>query len=172
MEKFKNSLLYRGFHCNDNGDKTIVVDGMKLQGYWVIGYLHMTNGLAFITPYTLKVTYVPKHSTLMSPAVAVIKDTVCICTGVYDDNDDGTPALIFQNDIVVYNDGFHYFKGRVCFEGGAFGIGCESTIPIESHSDNFISFYEMIFNQEVWDDFNQVQNVTVLGNMWEVDVNA
>ena len=108
----------------------------------------------------------------MSPAVAVVKDTVCICTGVYDDNDDGTPALIFQNDIVVYNDGFHYFKGRVCFEGGAFGIGCESTIPIESRSDNFVSFHEMIFNQEVWDDFNQVQNVTVLGNMWEVDVNA
>ena len=37
MEKFENALLYRGFHCNDNGDKIIVIDGMKLKGYWVIG---------------------------------------------------------------------------------------------------------------------------------------
>lgn len=165
MEKFENALLYRGFHGNEDGSETIVIDGIKIKGFWVIGYLHLTKGMAFITPYNLNVTYVPAHSTLMSPAIAVYQDTVCMCTSVYDDQD--KPVLIFQNDIVVYNDGVHYFEGRVCFEGGAFGIACDDTIPIESKSDNFISFYEMIFNQEVWDSFNQVQSVTVKRNMWE-----
>lgn len=166
MEKFENALLYRGFHGNESGDKTIVINGIEVKGFWVIGYLHLTKGMGFITPYNLNVTYAPEHSTLLSPSVPVYKDTICMCTSVYDDSD--KPVLIFQNDIVTFNDGSHHFKGRVCFEGGAFGIACENTIPIDSLSDNFISFYEMIFNQEVWDDFNQVQYLKVDGNMWEV----
>ncbi len=170
MEQLKNTLLCRGFHCTSDGDRTIMVNGEKVKGIWVVGYLHHMNNMTFIVPCKATSTNVQMQQMLIPNALVVIADTVSMATGVYDDFD--LPQLIFQNDIVVYNDGFHYFKGHVCFEGGAFGIGCESTIPIESHSDNFVSFYEMIFNQEVWDDFNQVQNVTVVGNQWEVDINA
>jgi hypothetical protein len=169
VEKFQNALLYRGFHCDNNGNKIITVNGTQLKGYWVIGYLQLTKSMAFITPYNVDVTYVTTQSTLISPALEVVVDTVSMCTSIYDDQD--RPVLIFQNDTVIYNDGFHCFKGRVCFEGGAFGIACDYTIPIESSSDNFISFYEMIFNQEVWDNFNHVDNVTITGTIWE-DENA
>jgi hypothetical protein len=170
MEKFEKALLYRGFHCNSNGDKTIIVGDRTLKGSWIVGYLQLTKTMAFITPYKVDVTYAESHSTLMSPAVPVVMDTVSMATGVYDDFD--LPQLIFQDDIVEYNDGINIFTGKVCFEAGAFGIGCNDTIPIDSSSDNFISFYEMIINQEVVDDCMIVNNVKVIGNIWEENKNA
>lgn len=164
MENFKNALLYRGFHCHDKGDINIVVDNVKMKGSWVVGYLHLTNGLAFITPHDLKVTFLPEHSTLLSPAVAVIKETVCMATGVYDDFD--LPQLIFQNDIVRYDDGNISFEGRVVFELGSFGIASDDIIPIDSISDNFVSFCEMIVRQECVDDYYSVQNLKIIGKVW------
>lgn len=164
MKDFKNTLLYRGFHCHENGDKFITIDDMKVKGSWIVGYLHLTNGLAFITPYNLKVTFLPENATLLSPAVAVIKDTVSMATGVYDDFD--LPQLIFQNDIVRYDDGNVSFEGRVVFELGSFGIATDDNIPIKSISDNFVSFCEMIVNQEYVDDYHSVEYVTVIGKIW------
>ncbi len=165
MEKFRNALLYRGFHCTDDGDKTIVVGDRTLKGNWVIGYLQLTKSMAFITPYKSAVSYAIAESTLMSPALKVEMDTVGMTAGVYDDFD--LPQLIFQGDIVEYNDGINYFTGTVCFEAGAFGIGTSDNIPIESSSDNFISFYELIMKQEYVDEYMVVDYVKIIGNQWE-----
>lgn len=167
MEKFKNALLYRGFHCDDNGDKTIVVGDRTLKGSWVIGYLQLTKSMAFITPYNANVAYAIAEETLMSPAVKVEQDTISMTAGVYDDFD--LPQLIFQGDIVEYNDGINYFTGKVHFEAGAFGIATDDNIPIESSSDNFISFYEMIIKQEYIDEYMIVDYVKIIGNIWEVN---
>ena len=167
MEKFKKALLYRGFHCDDNGNVTIVVGDRKLKGSWVIGYLQLTKGMAFITPYNANVAYAIAESTLMTPALKVEQDTVAMNAGVYDDFD--LPQLVFQDDIVEYNDGVNYFTGRVCFEAGAFGIATDNNIPIDSSSDNFVSFYELIIKQEYIDEYMIVDHVKIIGNIWEVN---
>ena len=167
MEKFEKALLYRGFNMHESGDSQIVIDNQVVKGVWVVGYLQPMAGLAFITPYNLKATYKPDACTLLSPAVPVVKETVSVATGLYDDFD--LPKLIFQDDLVEYNDGVHIFKGRVVFACGAFGIGCDDNIPLDysdsCRNDNFISFWELMSQQDVIE--NTVDYVTVIGNVWE-----
>lgn len=170
MKKLERALLYKGFHMHKRGDKYIVVDGERVSGFWVIGYLNLTSGLAFITPYNLDATYNPEASTLLSPSVPVVKDTVCMFTGLEDCQEKS--KLICQDDIVEYNDGIHYFKGKVVYACGAFGIGTDDTIPLDysdsCRNDNFISFWELMEHQEVVED-NVVDYVTVICNVWEVE---
>jgi hypothetical protein len=168
MEKFKRTLLYRGFNSNENGDTTITIGDRKLKGSWVIGYLQLSKNMAFIIPYKTEVSaFAMPGNTIMTQAIQVERDTVSMNAGVYDDFD--LPQLIFQDDIVEYNDGIHFFTGKVVFEAGAFGIACDDNLPIESSSDNFISFYEMIIKQDYVDEYMVVDYVKVIGNVWEVE---
>jgi uncharacterized phage protein (TIGR01671 family) len=114
---------------------------------WVEGDLiHLPNGIAIIA----------------NGYAYIDPPTVGQYTGLTDMNG----KKIFEGDIVEYNDGYHYFKGVVKYELGAFGVACKYTIPLEfSQCDNFISFWDMIWNSE--DTTAQNVEVEVIGNVYD-----
>lgn len=68
---------------------------------------------------------------------------------------DTSCRFIYEGDIVEYNDGVSKFRGKIVFENGAFGIATEQQIPIQlpnaCYNDNFISLWELYWNQDSHD---------------------
>jgi uncharacterized phage protein (TIGR01671 family) len=129
----------------------------KGNGEWVEGsYLHLNTGKDYICDGTFWINKEVLNKYKVDP------ETVGQYTGLTDKNG----KKIFEGDIVEYNDGYYYFKGIVKYELGAFGIACKYTIPLEfSQCDNFISFWDMIWNSE--DTTAQNVEVEVIGNVYD-----
>lgn len=131
--------LYRGKY-KDNGE-------------WVYGD-------RITEPYGVVIQYYKDNKRIKA---AVIPETIGEWTGLCDKNG----VKISEDDIVEYNDGFYYFKGKVVFECGAFGIACEDVIPLDleyaCNNDNFISLWELIWNSESLD--SEYVGVEVIGNI-------
>lgn len=90
----------------------------------------------------------------------IIPNTIGRYTGVLDDNF----KRIYEGDIVEYNDGYHYFTGKIKFENGSFGIACDKSIPLEfSNCDNFITLWDICWNSERLDP-EPMCNLKVIGD--------
>lgn len=145
-----SDMIFRGFCICENGDKYITVNKTPRKGKWIIGDIcHLPLGQAAIIE--------PPHS------YGAVPETV----GRYSSVNDEDETMIFEGDVVEYNDGINYFKGNVMFSSGAFGISCDEEIPLEyAGGRKFVSFHEIICN-DGWDDTGNVRNVKVIGNIFE-----
>lgn len=93
-------------------------------------------------------------------AIAVDPDTIGECTSLKDKNG----KLIFEGDILEYNDGYDYFKGEVIFENGAFGMGSFEIIGLSSGCcDNFANLWQLFWDQEVIDE-PELYYCSIIGN--------
>ena len=166
MKRNSNEFLFRGFHPDEKGDKTIAIGEKKIKGRWLLGYLWRGANQSYITPYNLGVGYDENTHRISAHAYEVITETIGASTALWDEQF----QIIYQGDVVEFNDGQSRFIGLVVFECGAFGIATRETIPVEFRdsckNDNFVSFWEIIWNQSAFDS-TSVGNVTVIGNCWE-----
>lgn len=165
-------MYHRGFHPDPKGRNVIRIDGKKIIGNWIHGFLWMGNNHAFIIPHHVGVDHDATTNVLKAHAYNVIKETVTMFTGLYSDY---YAKQIWQDDIVRFNDGKVSFIGKVVFEHGAFGIGTDDHGPLEfslknwCQNDNYVSFHELMENQDC-PDVDLVDNLRVLGNVWEDDI--
>lgn len=89
-------------------------------------------------------------------------------TGVFDEN----MRVVRQNDIVEYTNKSKTIHGKIVFECGAYGIGVTPG-PIEldlldsTHNDNFISLWELIYEQAEWGTPASVEGLRVIGNVFD-----
>lgn len=97
----------------------------------------------------------------------IIPETAGQHTGLTDKNGE----CIFKDDIVRFDDGQTKFKGKVTNECGAWGIATQDMIPLElkysCKNDNFISFWELMWNSDDPDCLidGYVPYVEVIGNI-------
>ena len=94
-------LLFRGFHPCDGPD-TIVVDGEKVKGRWVEGYLWSKR--------TIGVTSPCGHL----DEVVVLPSTV----GQYSGLDDSDGRKVFEGDILKFRDEPNDYEWTGCIEFG------------------------------------------------------
>lgn len=145
-----SDMIFRGFCICESGDKYITVNKTPRKGKWIIGDIcHLPLGQAAIME--------PPYS------YAAVPETV----GRYSSVNDEDEMMIFEGDVVEYNDGINYFKGKVMLLSGAFGVFCDEEIPFEyAGGRKFVSFHEIICN-DGWIDTGNVRNVKVIGNIFE-----
>lgn len=92
--------LYRGFHRNENGTETIVLNGEKIKGEWVQGSLielDEVSGYVYICkPYLLASSLTP-FDLIKFNSKLVIPETICEAVrGLTDRNG----KQVFENDII------------------------------------------------------------------------
>lgn len=98
----------------------------------------------------------------------VIPETIGECTGVDTDEE---RKQIYEGDIIKFDNGNVCFTGRVDKACGAWGIISNDNIPLNyddaCNCDNFISFWEIIWNAESLDFVldNVVPYTTIIGNI-------
>lgn len=168
-------ICHRGFHPDPNGDADIFYDGKYIRGNWIWGYLWVGSRYTCIIPYNLGVNIEPEKNQMQAHIKEVLPETVSMFSGLYSNCYE---KKIWQGDIVRFNNGVSSVLGRVVFEHGAFGIGCNDTDSLISLSigirnwcrnDNYVSFHELMENQDSA-DVDQVDHLEVLGNVWENDL--
>ena len=94
-------LLFRGFHPCD-GPKTIVVDGEKVKGRWVEGYLWSKRTIGVTSPCG------------NLDEVVVLPSTV----GQYSGLDDSDGRKVFEGDILKFKDEPNEYEWTGCIEFG------------------------------------------------------
>ncbi len=103
----------------------------------------------------------------------VIQETVGQYTGFSDNNG----KKIFEGDIVRYCDENGYyveedtvFIWKVVLECGAFGIGCDSELPLDfaywCDNDNFVSLWEIYWNMNCCGG-GKLPMLEVIGNVYD-----
>lgn len=99
-------LLFRGFHpCN--GPDTIVVDGEKVKGRWVEGYLYITH------PGEYEIGGYCEEYNIERYTYNVLPSTV----GQYSGLDDSDGRKVFEGDILKFRDepNDYEWTGRIEF---------------------------------------------------------
>lgn len=175
-------ILFRGFHPDEDGTQTIILDGKKIKGKWVYGY--------YIEATQHWHKYGIHNSWIITSALQnggyfnvmgrypVIPETVGQYTGLTDKNGN----KIFEGDIVV----FRYERNKdictVVFENGAFGLGQhkqfnynELQVSVDKETgnpdffvgnDNYISLWEIAwnYNEFAGEDLHLLE---VIGNIYD-----
>ena len=169
---FSRYMYHRGFHPTQAGRSAIKYNGNVIRGNWIYGFLWMGNNYAVIIPHRCGIDHDPENDVIKAPAYHVLQDTVAMLTGLYTET---WSHKIWQDDIVRFDDGQASFIGKVVFAHGSFGIGVNDLGPMSlslrnwCHNDNFVSFHELMENQDC-PERDIVDNLTVLGNVWENDI--
>ena len=103
----KRERIYRGFVPDDDGDRTIRIDGEQIRGRWVYG-MPSTDGRYILDdfgrPYRLPGE---THDTLSHSAHLVVPETVGEWTGLTD----RAGNKIYEDDII-----------EACFKPGQYGV--------------------------------------------------
>lgn len=146
-------------------DREILFRGKREDnGEWVDGYYFEREERSFIMTDTYPIDEEYNCTPIRIIAVEVIPETVGQYTGL-DTDIKSTP--IYKDDIVKFDNGNVCFIGRVDKECGAWGI-VANNIPLDCRSDNFISFFEIMWDlgtsDMILDDV--VPYVEVIGNIY------
>ena len=105
-------ILFRGFHPCD-GPETIVVDGEKVKGRWVEGYLYITH------PGEYEIGGYCEEYNIERYTYNVLPSTV----GQYSGLDDSDGRKVFEGDILKFRDepNDYEWTGRIEFGNPNYG---------------------------------------------------
>ena len=162
-------ILFRGFSKNKNGTEKVFYNGKLYKGKWVEGCYFMAKDNKYNILHCISEIKGEQF-------FKIIPETVGQYIGLQDKNGNE----IFKSDIVrVAGD----WVGQVVFDCGAWGIsilpsidwdylesqikeitGCDNS-PCFCYNDNFISFWELMWNYNVEDNWCDV--VEVIGNIYD-----
>ena len=163
-------ILFRGFHPDENGSKTITLNGKKIKGEWIEGG-YIPNSSTMVTATEERKGILKFKYSLIYP------ETV----GLYIGKNDKNGNKIFTNDKAMFTYGDNKVICTVVFEHGAFGLvqhqgfnyhelelnvldvtGNQSKFM---ENDNFISLWEIAWNYCEESD-TDLSTIEVIGNKW------
>ncbi len=93
-EDMSRDYIFRGFHPDENGSKTITLNGKKIKGEWVEGNLFIAEEKEYYE--------IVEGNKIVRIHHNVIPETVGLWTG----HTDASKTKIFDGDRVILNDNF------------------------------------------------------------------